>query len=282
MYSLLLMTAMTTGGDAAAFGGRLFGGCHGCCGGVVSYSCYGSCTGSSCSGCCGGVAYGCCGGSCYGSCTGCWGSSCHGCCGGGRGVFGGLFHHKSCHGCSGWSCSGCCGGGCWGGGCCGGGCYGGCYGSGFGGPMYYHQGCYGSLVPYGTYYGGAAPVAAPVIMEPAPAPAPATTPAPMTPPAGDKDNKKSTANIIIELPANATLYVDGQPTGTTGALRNFHTPELPAGQAFYYEMKAEVVVGGQTVTEELRVVVHAGDELNKSFGKLIAAAAGAEKKVAAK
>lgn len=276
MYSLLLMTAMTTGGDAAAFGHRS-GGCYGCCGGVVAYSC---------SGCCGGMAgYGCCGGSCYGSCSGCWGSysSCHGCCGGGRGgLFSRFHHHKSCNGCCGGSCYGCCGGYSFG--CCGGGCYGSCYG---GGAYYYAQGCYGSMMPYGGgCYGGcigAIPVApaGPVTIygaDQAVPIAPAPTPAPTTP----APEKKTSANITLELPAAATLYVDGQPTQTTGGVRQFHTPELPAGEAFFYDMKAEVVVDGRTVTEELRVVVHAGDVLSKSFGKLIAAAKGDEKKVAAK
>jgi hypothetical protein len=60
---------------------------------------------------------------------------------------------------------------------------------------------------------------APVVMPaaPAPAPTPATSP-----------EKKTSANITIEVPAGATLYVDGQATQTTGTVRQFHTPELPA------------------------------------------------------
>jgi uncharacterized protein (TIGR03000 family) len=247
MYSLLLMTAMTTGGDAPAFGGRSAG-CHGCNGAVVSYGCAGACYGG-----------GCYGGSCYGgSCNGCNGSSCHG--------FGG-----SCNGCWGSSSHGCNGSSCHGG-----------YG-----PTYYHQGCYGSMAPNGGCYGGV-PVA-PVIMEPAPMapvmPAPAPNPVPPTVPGtGDKDKPKgnASANITIELPVNATLYVDGRPTAGTGATRQFHTPELPAGQPFYYDMKAEVEVGGRTVVEEMKVVVRAGDTLTHSFGQLLAAAGGPANRVAAK
>jgi uncharacterized protein (TIGR03000 family) len=84
MYSMVLMMALTTGGEAPAFG-------HGCCGGYTS--------------CCGGstVSYGCCGGH-------------NSCCGGGHKLFGGFCGHKhSC--CGGNSCcggtvvyTGCCGG----------------------------------------------------------------------------------------------------------------------------------------------------------------------------
>lgn len=141
--------------------------------------------------------------------------------------------------------------------------------------MYYHQGCYGSMAPVGCV--GYAPVvmpAAPVPTTPAPMP---TTPAPTTTP-----EKKTSANITIELPADAALTVDGEPTRTTGTVRLFHTPELQAGQAYYYDMKAEVVVDGRTVVEEMRVVVTGGEQVTKSFGKLIAAAKGDAKTVAAK
>jgi uncharacterized protein (TIGR03000 family) len=147
------------------------------------------------------------------------------------------------------------------------------------------------MAPAGGCYGGVGVPVAPVIMEPAPT-APATpTPAPepkpvppSVPGAGDKDKPKgnASANITIELPVNATLYVDGRPTAATGSVRQFHTPELPAGQPFYYDMRAEVEVGGRTVVEEIKVVVRAGDTLTRSFGQLLAAAGGPTDRVAAK
>ncbi len=76
MYGVVLLLAVTAGGESADLGRR--GGCHGCCGYV-----------SSCHGCCGYVS----------SCHGCCGyvSSCHGCCG--------HIHHGCCghvyHGCCG-------------------------------------------------------------------------------------------------------------------------------------------------------------------------------------
>jgi len=114
MYSLVLMSAMTTAPNTVEFNGffsDLFSGgscsgcsgCSGCCGGTIRYNCSGGgCCGSSqsCSGCCGGGLFsgerlrslfapsgcnGCCGGNaarsygCNGSaaysCTGCSGSA---------------------------------------------------------------------------------------------------------------------------------------------------------------------------------------------------------------
>ena len=60
------------------------------------------------------------------------------------------------------------------------------------------------------------------------------------------------ASLSVELPADAKLYVDGQLIAGSGESRQFHTPELARGQAYFYEVKAEVAVGGQTVTEEKR------------------------------
>ena len=80
------------------------------------------------------------------------------------------------------------------------------------------------------------------------------------------------ARLTIEVPTDAKLYVDGQLTKGEGTTRNFHTPDLSAGQTFYYELKAEVVVGGKTVTEIKTVLVSAGAVISEEFPKLIAAA----------
>ncbi|OWK36125.1 hypothetical protein FRUB_08688 [Fimbriiglobus ruber] len=81
------------------------------------------------------------------------------------------------------------------------------------------------------------------------------------------------AQLTVELPADAKLYVDGVLTKGTGATRQFHTPSLVAGESFFYDMKAEIEVNGRTEVEQKRVIVRAGDSLNEAFPKLIAAAA---------
>jgi uncharacterized protein (TIGR03000 family) len=83
------------------------------------------------------------------------------------------------------------------------------------------------------------------------------------------------------LPTTAKLFVDGAPVAGAGATRQFHTPDLPAGGTFFYDLRAEVEVNGTVQTEEKRVVVRAGETVATSFAKL-AAVAGEAGAVAAK
>jgi uncharacterized protein (TIGR03000 family) len=231
MYSLLFMTAMAGGGDAPAFGGRLLGGCHGCQGAVVAYSCFGS----SCNGCWGSSCHG---SSCYGS--SCQGSSCHGT------GFLGLRNrlnsraagcYGSCHGCWGSSCHGC-----WGSSCHGSSCH----------------GCVGSIGGSVSYYEGSV-----VVM-----------PAVGTAKIEQDDEKNQSASLIVELPAGAKLFVDGQLIPGDATARRFHTPVLVRGKTYYYDMKAELTVAGKPVVEERKVMVMAGQTVRETFGKLAGVATG--------
>ena len=299
MYSLLMMTALAGGGsDAPAFGGRFLGPTYGSCGGV-SYvpSYYGSCYGSSCYG-----------GSYYSACTGCYGSAYYGpacggyssyasaccgytaCCGGG--LFSGLFSHfhtSSCRGyssCCGYS-SACCGytAGYYYGSCCG---YSSCCGGGYGSPYYsVYGGCYGSCVGsvYPSYSPGVmvAPFA-PVIAAPVDGVIVGSAATPAGPVvtasraeigtngllAAAPKNDSAPARLVIELPAKATLYVDGVAVPGKGESRQFHTPDLTRNKAYYYELKAAVLVDGKVEVEEKKVVIRAGDTAIEAFPKLIA------------
>ncbi|HEX4609100.1 MAG TPA: TIGR03000 domain-containing protein [Urbifossiella sp.] len=240
------------------------------------------------------AAVGCCGGSVVAGCTGCTGyvASCYGSCYGSRvSVF--HRHKSSCYGCGGGYSYGCCGGwSCFGSSY---GCGGSCYGSySYGGaPAYYGTYSYGGVgACYGNYsyhYGcGGSTFVPPQVVIPqmavpvAPAAAPTT---PMTPPVQPKsgtgkdtegkDGKDGTdgkgASLRFQLPPTAVLYVDGQRAAGEGAERAFYTPPLQAGQRYFYDVKAEVMVNGQMVTEEKRVIVTAGAELIESFPRLLAA-----------
>lgn len=93
--------------------------------------------------------------------------------------------------------------------------------------------------------------------------------APMTKPSSD--NQPMGANLKFKVPADTKLYVDGKLTPGSGAERSFYTPPLEQGKKFFYEVKAEVVVNGKTVTEEKKVIVEAGSNINEEFSKLLAA-----------
>jgi uncharacterized protein (TIGR03000 family) len=202
-----------------------------------------------------------------GTSTPSWGWGCHGCHGGFGGCHGchgflSSWHgcHGGCHGgygCSGSSCHGCYGSsyGCYGGGCHGSygyGCYGsaysGCSGSGC-------TGCHGMA----TY--------APAHVSPPAAPPGGQMPEPV--PAPKKEEKKTSsldqARLIVELPADAKLYVDDRLMQTTSERRVFNSPRLEQGQTYYYVLRAEVVRDGNTQSETKRVLVHAGEVVQASF-----------------
>ncbi len=183
---------------------------------------------------------------CYGSsCNGCYGSSCYGTRFGARhsGIVtmrsNAYFASGSCYGSS-----------CYGSSCYGSSCYGsGCYGSS----------SYSTIVIPDPYAGGACCDAPGISTMQS-----ATEFAP------------SCANITIELPATAKLFVDGNAVAGSGTTRQFHTPQLPKGENYFYEMKAEIVVDGQVVVQNLKVVVRSGETIQRTFGELIAATAKAK------
>jgi uncharacterized protein (TIGR03000 family) len=185
---------------------------------------------------------------CYGNCFGCYGS-----CYGGWG---------SCHGC--WSISIGCRGGCYG-------CYGsyascyGCYGSCYG---CYGVGCYGGASHGAPAYGNGAWGGAPGAMPPAMD----TRPAEPLPRPEKKSETGSSgtaqARLIVELPADAKLYVDDRLMRTMSAHREFHTPTLIPGQTYYYILRAEIERDGQKHMQTKQILVRAGEEVRTSFPEL--------------
>lgn len=79
---------------------------------------------------------------------------------------------------------------------------------------------------------------------------------------------KDTARITVKLPSDARLYVEGVFCPLTTATRSFDTPELDAGQRYYYTLKAEVMRDGQTKAARKRVMVEAGKEITVEFADL--------------
>ncbi len=318
MYSMVLMAALTAAPDVSGFGYGCLGGCGGCTGpvvSVVSVGCggCGGCTGTtSCFGSCygggrasvfplfprvrarlagvfgGGCHSSCHGSACYssGTSSGCYSSACYG---------------SSCYS-SGVS-SGCYGSGCYSSSCGGAmvsqgipsACYGSaCYGTSYQSPTPFGYGS-GSCIGTGgaVYYGAdfhqgmmAPPVIGSGIIDGLGSAAPSVPTVTIDHSAeyraAQSKPAAAPARLTVELPATAKLYVDGTLVKGDSTSRNFHTPELPAGKTFYYDLKAEVVVNGRIVTEELRVLVKAGDANAESFEKLIAAVKSEKSDVATK
>jgi uncharacterized protein (TIGR03000 family) len=73
------------------------------------------------------------------------------------------------------------------------------------------------------------------------------------------------ALVVVALPADARLFVAGQPTQSTSDLRTFQTPELVAGETYAYVLRAEVIVEGKPTTQMKRILVRRGEEVHARF-----------------
>jgi uncharacterized protein (TIGR03000 family) len=159
-------------------------------------------------------------------CHGCRGSrGCHSRCGGGYGGYG----------CSGGY--GCCGGGSYG--CCGGGSYGCC----------------------GGVYGG---------QQMQPMPQREGLPSPKKTKSGKQQEQQddqvrtgpAPAYMVVQVPADARVTIDGAATRSTSSLRTFRTPELARDKVFAYDLTAEFQRNGQPVKITKHVVVQGGQTTN--------------------
>jgi uncharacterized protein (TIGR03000 family) len=237
MYSAVLMLALTAGSETVDFGRNRGNGCasgYGCSGVVVNGGCSG--------------AYGCSVGNGGHGCSGRRGLfGGHGCNGGG-----GLFGGRGGHGCN--------GGGLFSGrgghGCNGGGLFGGRHGCNGGGYV-----CSGN----GYVCSGGAPVCSGgTVVTPPPAGKPLPKSEPIPEPK-KKAQSAAPATIIVSLPADARLFVDGSATTSTSARRTLVTPELAFGQTYAYTMRVEVVRDGQVQAQTQQVNVIGGQIANVQF-----------------
>ncbi len=73
------------------------------------------------------------------------------------------------------------------------------------------------------------------------------------------------ATIIVSLPADARLIVDGASTTSTSERRTLVTPELEAGATYVYTMQAEVTREGRVMTQTQQVTVRGGETSNVQF-----------------
>jgi uncharacterized protein (TIGR03000 family) len=88
--------------------------------------------------------------------------------------------------------------------------------------------------------GGSFAVPAAAVVSPAPVPAPAL--------------------LLVRLPADARLTIDGAPTRSPGESRLFVSPPLQPGRSFVYLLRAEAVRDGKKVAMNQDVLVRAGQE----------------------
>jgi len=140
----------------------------------------------------------------------------------------------------------------------GGSCYG-CYGcwGGYWGGWYGCYGCWGGYsgwVPYGYAY---APVyAAPVIV---------TTSVTRIDAPTLESRSPDSVQLVVDLPADALLFVNDKATKTTAGHRVFNSPPLEPGSTYSYLLRAELQREGGTYQQTKKVFVRAGQETTATF-----------------
>jgi uncharacterized protein (TIGR03000 family) len=128
-------------------------------------------------------------------------------------------------------------------------------------------GCSGWYPGVGWQYGYNAPSTPIGPMTPA---APAPQPKPEAKPDSEPDGMNGAlapggARLIVEVPADALVFLDDRPMRTPGAVRSFDTPALEAGRTYYYAVRVQVMRDGKPIVDEKRVLIRAGEVARASF-----------------
>jgi uncharacterized protein (TIGR03000 family) len=74
-----------------------------------------------------------------------------------------------------------------------------------------------------------------------------------------------TARLVIETPADAKVFVDGNEMKSGSEVHQFYTPVLDTTQTYFYDVRVEMVRDDKVVTENKRVYVKANDIVHESF-----------------
>jgi uncharacterized protein (TIGR03000 family) len=72
-------------------------------------------------------------------------------------------------------------------------------------------------------------------------------------------------HVSIRVPADARVWVDGEPTTSTGPVRQFESPPLPYGGEYNYEVRARWGDSGHEVTQTRQVEVTPGAHVEVDF-----------------
>lgn len=115
---------------------------------------------------------------------------------------------------------------------------------------------YNTYVPYGTTISGYS------------SPAVTTSEAPARTTENQEASADDTAHLMFVVPADATIWVEGQKTAQTGSEREFVSPELTPGKRFSYTVRVRSRdEDGKVVDETQKIYVHAGDRWRVDFTK---------------
>lgn len=100
-----------------------------------------------------------------------------------------------------------------------------------------------------------------------------------SPAAGRPGADKTTTNLILHVPADAVVHLQGKPTTTAGIERSYASTSIPAGER-RDDYRVDVTIDGRTVTRTVTLV--GGETTTLTIDAATIAAAGVETEVAAR
>ncbi len=73
--------------------------------------------------------------------------------------------------------------------------------------------------------------------------------------------------LTVSVPADTKLFINGQPTTSTGEVRQFWADFLNPGTVYRYRLRAEFASGGEPVIEERTVPLAVGKNVAVAFSR---------------
>jgi uncharacterized protein (TIGR03000 family) len=88
----------------------------------------------------------------------------------------------------------------------------------------------------------------------------------------DPEKAPGCAYIILQVPENASVWLEGKLTKQTGAVRTYVSPQLPPNQSFVYQVRVKWDTGSGAIEQIRDVTVQAGAHVQVTFAANYAAA----------
>lgn len=84
----------------------------------------------------------------------------------------------------------------------------------------------------------------------------------------EKEKDAREAKLLVELPADARLFIDGNLMKSGSTRCGIITPPLQQDQTYYYDVKVELVRHGHTLVETQRIRLIPGELVTANFNNL--------------
>ncbi len=84
-------------------------------------------------------------------------------------------------------------------------------------------------------------------------------------PKGGEKKTSAPATIVVNVPEDARVTIDGNSTTQTSARRVFITPDLDLNSEYVYTFRAEIVREGRSVVDTQTVTVRGGNTTEVPF-----------------